>query len=33
MISTLFTVFVIPSLLLFFVGRERPGPEAPAAAL
>jgi HAE1 family hydrophobic/amphiphilic exporter-1 len=27
MISTLFTIFVTPSLLLFFIGRERPGEE------
>jgi HAE1 family hydrophobic/amphiphilic exporter-1 len=33
MTSTLFTVFVIPSLLLFFIGREKPGSEEPAAAL
>jgi len=32
MTSTLFTVFVIPSLLLFFIGREKPGSEEPAAA-
>jgi HAE1 family hydrophobic/amphiphilic exporter-1 len=27
MISTFFTIFVIPSLLLFFIGREKPGEE------
>lgn len=30
-LSTLFTVFVIPSLLLFFIGRERPRPPAAPA--
>jgi HAE1 family hydrophobic/amphiphilic exporter-1 len=28
MVSTLFTTFVIPALLLFFIGRERPGTVA-----
>ena len=31
-LSTLFTIFVIPSLLLFFIGRERPRPPAEPAA-
>jgi HAE1 family hydrophobic/amphiphilic exporter-1 len=29
MISTFFTIFVIPALLLFFIGRERLGAEEP----
>ena len=29
MISTFFTIFVIPSLLLFFIGREKSGSEKP----
>jgi HAE1 family hydrophobic/amphiphilic exporter-1 len=29
MISTFFTIFVIPALLLFFIGREKSGAEEP----
>ena len=29
MVSTVFTIFVIPALLLFFIGREKPGSEEP----
>jgi predicted Na+-dependent transporter len=32
MISTLFTIFVIPSLLLFFIGRETLRPAAEQMA-